>query len=93
MKKWLIRIVLVVMVLAMLYFLLTGRDKNNEEFTEIPVKRGDIAEKALAVGTIEPEMEIKVKSTIPGIVSEVLFKVGDEVEAGMPLFTISPNPN
>ena len=56
------------------------------------VSRGDILEKALAVGTIEPERETKVKSTIPGIVSEVLFKVGDTVRAGSPLFKISPNP-
>ncbi len=44
------------------------------------------------MGTIEPEKEIKVKSTIPGIVAEVLFKVGDAVKVGAPLFKIAPNP-
>jgi HlyD family secretion protein len=58
----------------------------------VDAARGDIREKALAVGTIEPEKEIKVKSTIPGIVAEVLFKVGDPIKAGDPLFEISPNP-
>ena len=51
-----------------------------------------VAERALAVGTLEPEQEIKVKSTIPGIVAEVLFKVGDSVVKDSPLFKISPNP-
>ncbi len=75
-----------------MYFLLAGGGGNALPFKLVPVQRGDIAEKALAVGTIEPEKEIRVKSTIPGIVSEVLFKVGDSLKAGQPLFKVSPNP-
>ncbi len=91
MKKWLWRILAVVFVglAAVLFF--SGR-KDEETLNFVNVTRGTISENALAVGTIEPEQEIKVKSTIPGIVSEVLFKVGDEVREGNPLFKISPNP-
>ncbi len=91
MKKWAFRGVALVLLLTFFYFLFAcGRKKAETKL--VAAARGDIREKALAVGTIEPEQEIKVKSTIPGIVAEVLFKVGDTVKAGAPLFKISPNP-
>ena len=91
MKKWLWRIMAVIFVGLFAFFLLSGK-KDKAPLKQVKVVRGTISEKALAVGTIEPEKEIKVKSIIPGIVQEVLFKVGDKVKAGNPLFTISPNP-
>lgn len=91
MKKWIFRGLAAILLLTFFYFLFAcGKKKVETKF--VAASRGDIVEKALAVGTIEPEKEIKVKSTIPGIVSEVLFKVGDAVKAGAPLFKISPNP-
>jgi HlyD family secretion protein len=91
MKKWLWRVLGVLMIVLCAALLVTGR-KEKEPLKEVKVARGAIREKALAVGTIEPEKEIKVKSTIPGIVSEVLFRAGDRVEAGATLFKIIPNP-
>jgi HlyD family secretion protein len=91
MKKWILRGFAALFILVFFYFLLAC-GKKKEATKLVAVTRGDIQEKALAVGTIEPERETKVKSTIPGIVSEVLFKVGDAVKAGAPLFKISPNP-
>ena len=91
MKKWILRGFAAMFILVFFYFLFAC-GKKKEATKLISVTRGDIQEKALAVGTIEPERETKVKSTIPGIVSEVLFKVGDAVKAGAPLFKISPNP-
>jgi HlyD family secretion protein len=91
MKKWIFRGFSLLLLLTFFYFLFAcGKKKVETKF--IAASRGDIQEKALAVGTIEPEKEIKVKSTIPGIVAEVMFKVGDPVKAGAPLFKISPNP-
>ncbi|MEN6311638.1 MAG: efflux RND transporter periplasmic adaptor subunit [Acidobacteriota bacterium] len=91
MKKWIFRIFGALLILTFFYFLLAcGKKKDPVKL--VAVTRGDIVEKALAVGTIEPEKETKVKSTIPGIVAEVLFKVGDTVQVGAPLFKISPNP-
>jgi len=91
MKKWLWRILGVIFIGLFLVLLLSGK-KDKVTLNQVKVTRGTIRERALAVGTIEPEKEIRVKSTIPGIVSEVLFKVGDRVEAGNPLFEILPNP-
>jgi len=91
MKKWIVRAAAAVFILTFFYFLLAC-GKKKEILKLVPVTRGDIQERALAVGTIEPERETKVKSTIPGIVSDVYFKVGDAVKAGAPLFKIIPNP-
>jgi HlyD family secretion protein len=92
MKKKIIITIIIVLILAVIFVVLSGGKKGNEELKYVPVERGDISEKALAVGTLEPDQEIKVKSTISGIVSEVLFKVGDSVTKDNPLFNISPNP-
>jgi HlyD family secretion protein len=91
MKKWLWRILAVVFVCVFVFLLLSSK-KAKDPLKQVKVVRGTISEKALAVGTIEPEKEIKVKSIIPGIVEEVYFKVGDQVKAGNVLFKISPNP-
>ncbi len=91
MKKWIVRVIALAFILVFVYFLFAC-GKKKEELKLVAVARGDIQEKALAIGTIEPEQEIKVKSTISGIVSEVLFKVGDRVKKGDALFKISPNP-
>jgi HlyD family secretion protein len=90
-KKIVISIIAVLAVVIIIIVLSSGKKKANE-LKYVPVKRGDIAEKALAVGTLEPEQEIKVKSIISGIVSDVMFKVGDAIVKDSPLFKISPNP-
>jgi len=92
MKKKIIISLIVLLAIAVVFVLVSGRKKKGNELKYLPVTRGDIAEKALAIGTLEPEQEIKVKSTISGIVSEVLFKVGDTIAKDSPLFKISPNP-
>jgi HlyD family secretion protein len=92
MKKVIVILIIVLVAGGAGYVLLSGRKKKGNDLKFIEVKRGDIAERALAVGTLEPEQEIKIKSTIPGIVSEVLFKVGDTIAKDSPLFNIIPNP-
>jgi HlyD family secretion protein len=91
-KKIVIPIIIVLVVVGVAFVLISGRKKKGNDLKFVPAKLGDIAERALAVGTLEPEQEIKVKSTIPGIVSEVLFKVGDTIAKDSPLFNIIPNP-
>jgi HlyD family secretion protein len=92
MKKKIVIPIIVLVAAGVVFVLVSGRKKKGDDLKFVPVKRGDIAERALAVGTLEPEQEIKVKSTIPGIVQAVLFKVGDTIAKDKPLFNISPNP-
>ncbi len=58
----------------------------------VVVERGTIVAKALAIGTIEPETEISVKSKVSGVVQRLFVEEGDYVEAGAPLLEIRPDP-
>lgn len=58
----------------------------------IEVARGDLVDRALAIGTIEPEVEISVKSKVSGVVRRRFAEPGDFVRAGDPLLEIKPDP-
>ena len=58
----------------------------------VKVERKTITEKALAVGTIDPETEISVKSKISGVVKVLFVDVGEFVNAGDPILEVKPNP-
>ncbi|MFQ6045633.1 MAG: efflux RND transporter periplasmic adaptor subunit [Gemmatimonadales bacterium] len=68
----------------------TGRGQGGVE--TVVVERGTIVDKALAVGRIEPEVEISVKSQLAGVVGERFVEVGEFVRAGEPLLEIKPTP-
>ncbi len=75
-------------------FIFFGSSKNSKE-TDLPkvkVQRGNIIEKALAVGTIEPENEISVKSQVGGVVKQIFADAGTFVNAGDPLLEVKPDP-
>lgn len=61
-------------------------------YTLVEVVRGDITEKAVAVGQIQPRLKFEIKSKISGIVRNCPVEVGDMVQAGDPVFEISPDP-
>ena len=65
---------------------------NGDEVRTVEVELGDIVDKALAVGRIEPKVEISVKSKISGVVSREFADVGEFVRAGAPLLEIKPTP-
>jgi HlyD family secretion protein len=68
-------------------------DKKNENPVQtVQVTKGTIIDKIMAVGTLEPEEEVLVKSQLPGTVSRIFHKTGDFVQAGEPLLEIKPNP-
>jgi HlyD family secretion protein len=75
---------------AGLYSRTTSPDSGG--FKTVAVIRGDVVEKALAVGSIKPRREIAVKSKISGIVKRSYREMGDRVRAGDPLFEILPDP-
>lgn len=70
---------------------LRGGDGSNGP-TTVEVIRGTVIQKALAIGNIEPDVEISVKSQISGVVRELLVEDGDFVEAGAALLEVKPNP-
>lgn len=90
---WLSILVVIVLgggVFFYLYGSTSGEEKEEEPF--VTAEMGTIVEKALAVGTIEPENEIEVKSKISGVVSQIFAEAGDYVHKGDPLIEVSPDP-
>lgn len=63
-----------------------------DERRTVTVERGTIVAKALAVGTIEPEVEVTVKSKVSGVVQRSFAEEGDYVDVGDPLLEIRPDP-
>ncbi len=92
-KKILI-VVIILMLIAVVVFIAAKTKGNSGDngMRFIKVERGDIVEKALAIGRIEPKKEIAVKSKISGIVKNVFVEVGDLVKPGQPLMEIKPDP-
>ena len=68
-----------------------GSDGNTEMRT-VDVVRDSIVKKALAVGNIEPDVEIAVKSQVSGVVGTLMVEEGDYVLAGQPILEVKPNP-
>jgi len=58
----------------------------------VKVERGNVVEKALAVGSIVPRNEISVKSKISGVVKRIYREPGQSVSAGDALIEIRPDP-
>ncbi len=92
----LIRMLIILVVLGGGAFLVYARVVKKHEtkpgVTIVRVTRGNITEKALAVGHIEPRVKVQVKSQISGIVRRCFVEVGDHVTIGDPLFEVAPDP-
>lgn len=58
----------------------------------VKVERGNVVEKALAVGSIVPRNEISVKAKISGVVRKMYREPGQHVKAGESLLEIQPDP-
>jgi HlyD family secretion protein len=90
---------LIIIVIALVAVTLTGlvlfggsKDPADESLARVAVTRANIVEKALAVGTIEPENEISVKSKVSGVVKRIFADAGTYVKAGDPLLEVRPDP-
>ena len=91
-KKVLLIAFLLIIIGGVLFFAIDGAANKENSYKTVPVERGEIVDKALAVGRIEPKREISVKSKISGIVKKAYVEIGDKVKVGDPLFDIAPDP-
>jgi HlyD family secretion protein len=94
MKKKIVIPVTVAVVVIIAGFMLFGGSKRTDETTlaKIKVTRATIVDKALAVGTVEPENEISIKSKVSGVVKKIYADAGTHVKAGDPLLEVKPDP-
>ncbi|MCW5894252.1 MAG: efflux RND transporter periplasmic adaptor subunit [Bacteroidetes bacterium] len=81
-----------VLIGGALLFILGSKDSSDNGLPKVKVTKGNIIDKALAVGTIEPENEISVKSKVSGVVSKIFADAGTHVKAGQPLLEVRPDP-
>jgi HlyD family secretion protein len=69
-----------------------GSKGDDASLKTVTAARATIVDQALAVGTIEPEVEISVKSQVSGVVQRRFAEEGAFVHAGTPLLEIKPTP-
>jgi HlyD family secretion protein len=92
-KKIVLSTVALIVVLAAGYFIFGGSGRSDANAAPtVKVSRATIVDKALAVGTIEPENEISVKSKVSGVVKRIFADAGAYVRAGSPLLEVRPDP-
>jgi HlyD family secretion protein len=95
MKKFVKFLLLIIFMAAVVvggYSWIKNRKPADQGFTLIDVARGDITEKAVAIGQIEPRQKFHIKSKISGIVKKCPAEVGDRINTGDPIIEISPDP-
>jgi HlyD family secretion protein len=95
MKRWIrVAVAATVVIGAAVAFaaFYTPGEASTADSAHVLVTRGDITDRALAVGTIEPRVQISVKSQLSGVVSRQFADVGDFVREGAPLLEIRPTP-
>lgn len=92
-SKIVLSTVVIVAVAGGAFMIFGGKNSGDENaLPKVKVTRGTIVDKALAVGTIEPENEISVKSKVSGVVSKIYADVGAFVTKGEPLLEVRPDP-
>lgn len=92
-RIWISLLALIVFGGGAFYYLQSQNPKESDESApHVTAEVGTVVEKALAVGNIEPENEIEVKSKISGVVSRIFAEPGDYVREGEPLIEVRPDP-
>ena len=93
-RKFIVWIALAVVVVAAAagFTLMKKKSSTKGLGAAVKVERGNVIEKALAVGSIVPRNEISVKAKVSGVVSRIYKEPGRRVAAGEPLLEIQPDP-
>jgi HlyD family secretion protein len=92
-KKWIIGSIIILILVVLIFIALSpGSNESKNGRSTVEVKKMNIVDKALAVGSIEPVNEIDVKSKVSGVVGKLFADVGDFVHAGDPLVEVKPDP-
>ena len=63
-KKVAITVIVVAVLAVILFFAFSGNASNTNGLRTVEVTRGEIIDKALAVGRIEPKKEIAVRNSL-----------------------------
>lgn len=93
MKKKLILSIVGAFIIAGGIYLAFNKDKSKVTKNDIvTVTKATITEKVTAIGNIEPNQVIQVKSVISGTIAKIFHDEGEYVTQGEPLIAIKPQP-
>jgi HlyD family secretion protein len=94
MKKYLVGLsILALAVVATFAFLIVKATGTKTVYPVEVAERRTIEEKVLASGSIIPEKEVEVKSSLSGVVDRVFTESGAPIQKGEPLLSIKVVPN
>ena len=88
-KKWMIAAGVVVLLLGIAFFSGVFKKSAALEYREVAIKRGDLAAKILATGSVAPQNRLEIKSPVSGRVDRVLVEEGQWVKQGQVLAWVS----
>jgi len=91
-KRIVIGVISAAIIGVAIFLLVSDGSSRDEGPKTFAVAKGEIVDKALAVGRIEPRRQVAVKSKNAGLVRKRYADVGDLVRVGDPLFDIAPDP-
>lgn len=93
-RKFVVWIVIAVVAVAAVAAIVMSKKKGAAKGlgATVKVERGNVIEKALAVGSIVPRNEISVKAKVSGVVKRIYKEPGQKVAAGEHLMEIQPDP-
>lgn len=92
MKKKIIISFIVFLALIGIIFYFHGNNSNQNNAPLVEVQKGNITEKAEAIGYIVPRHLITIKSEVGGKVAQIFHYEGSFVKIGDPLIEIQPTP-
>lgn len=69
-----------------------GRGDQTPAVTTVDVKTQRVNERVAAVGSGRARQQVNITTRVAGVISEVLFKGGEKVEAGQPLVKLAAEP-
>ncbi len=82
----------VVALIGATAYMLRADGSENDALRSVTVELRTLEAKALAIGTIEPETEITVKSQVSGVVQRLFVEEGAYIEAGTSILELRPEP-
>ena len=87
--NWKVLVALAVIVAAVVVYLWKRSGAQATTYQEVAVARGDIEEKVLSTGTVQPENRLAIKPPINGRVEQIFVEEGDHVKKGQMLMLLS----
>ena len=86
-------VLLLILTLGLGYYFVNQRDKGPVQYDSVQAEIRNIANKAVATGSIKPRLEVNVKPQVSGVVDQLYAEAGEQVSKGQKLAKIKLIPS